>query len=77
MFLYFLCCVFEHFEPPKIFQEIEGFKANFFPVSWKQESVKVVCEEALVIFAWVLDSNPNFTLVLRLSESRKKSKCKF
>jgi hypothetical protein len=51
MFLYFLCCVFEHFEPPEIFQEIEGFKANFSPVSWKQESIKVVFEEALVIFA--------------------------
>ena len=75
MFLYFLCCVFEHFEPPKIFQEIEGFNANFFPVSWNQESVKVVCEEALVIFAWVLDFNPNFTLVFTLSESSQKSKC--
>ena len=75
MFIYFLCCVFEHFEQPKIFQEIEGFKANFFPVSWKQEIVKVVCEEALVIFAWVLDSNPNFTLEFTLSESSQKSKC--
>ena len=72
MFLYFLCCVFEHFEPPKIFQEIEGFKANFFPFSWKQESVKVVCEEALVIFAWVLDSNPNFTLRLYYQKAEKK-----
>ena len=73
MFLYFLCCVFEHFEPPKIFQEIEGFKANFFPVSWKQESVKVVCEEAFVIFVWALGFNPNFTFVFILSESRKKA----
>lgn len=77
MFLYFLCCVFEHFEPPEIFQEIEGFKANFFPVSWKQENVKVVCEEALVIFARASDLIPNFTLVFTLSESSQKSKGKF
>lgn len=51
MFLCFLRYIFKHFEPPEIFQEIEGFKANVFPVSWKQESVKVVFEEALVIFA--------------------------
>ena len=51
MFLCFLRYIFKHFEPPEIFQEIEGFKAKFSPVSRKQESIKVVCEEALVIFA--------------------------
>ena len=51
MFLCFLRYIFKHFEPPETFQEIEGFKANVFPVSWKQESIKVVFEEALVIFA--------------------------
>jgi hypothetical protein len=39
----------------------------------KQGSIKVFCEEALVIFVWALDFNPNFTLVFILSESIKKA----
>ena len=73
MFLCFLRYIFEHFEPPKTFLKTESFKANFFPVSMKQGSVKVVFEEALVIFARALDLIPNFTLLVILSESRKKA----
>ena len=39
----------------------------------KQGCIEVVCEEALVIFVWALDFNPNFTLVFILSESIKKA----
>ena len=45
----------------------------FAPVSMKQGSVKVVFEEALVIFARASDLIPNFTLLVILSESRKKA----
>jgi len=45
-----------------------SFKAKFSPVSMKQGSIAVFCEEALVIFVWALDFNPNFTLVVILSE---------
>ena len=39
----------------------------------KQGSIEVFCEEALVIFVWALDFNPNFTLVFILSEIIKKA----
>jgi hypothetical protein len=39
----------------------------------KQGSIEAFCEEALVIFVWALDFNPNFTLVVMLSEIRKKA----
>lgn len=52
---------------------MESFKAKFAPVSMKQGSVKVVFEEALVIFARASDLIPNFTLLVILSESRKKA----
>lgn len=39
----------------------------------KQGSVEAFCEEALVIFVWALGFNPNFTLVVMLSEIRKKA----
>jgi hypothetical protein len=39
----------------------------------KQGSIEVFCEEALVIFVWALEFNPNFTLVFILSESLKKA----
>jgi hypothetical protein len=73
IFVCFLRCVFEQFNPPEIFQEIESFKAIFSPVSWKQGTVKVVVEEALVIFARASDLIPDFTLAFILSESRKKA----
>ncbi|MEG4587171.1 hypothetical protein QUA54_18420 [Microcoleus sp. MOSTC5] len=52
---------------------MEIFKAKFSPVLMKQGSIKVFCEEALVIFVWALDFNPNFTLVFILSEIKKKA----
>lgn len=39
----------------------------------KQGSIETFCEEAVVIFVWVLDFNPSFTLVVMLSETRKKA----
>lgn len=72
MFVCFLRHIFEHFNPPEIFQEIEGFKAIFFPASWKQGSVKVFFEEALVIFARASDLIPNFTLRLYYQKAEKK-----
>ncbi|MEG3850489.1 hypothetical protein QT971_25365 [Microcoleus sp. herbarium19] len=72
MFLCFLRYIFEHFEPPEIFQEMESFKAKFAPVSMKQGSVKVFFEEALVIFARASDLIPNFTLRLYYQKAEKK-----
>jgi hypothetical protein len=77
MFVCFLHCIFEHFESLEIFLKMESLKAKFAPVSMKQGSVKVVFEEALVIFARASDLIPNFTLLFILSESRKKASVKF
>jgi hypothetical protein len=73
MFVCFLHYIFEYFELPEVFLKMGSFKAKFAPVSMKQGSVKVVFEEALVIFARASDLIPNFTLLVILSESRKKA----